>query len=189
MFKALTIIFLLLLTGCSTIEYSWPQHTATERLQESVAVQEAMNKLKLPNGISPVYISKKYYTDFSGGSYGIAYLTALLYEKHKSVVFNQSLAKTIVYPFSAVNSINHHYSILGIPSLPLPVPQVGLINTPQLSLYSATVSDGVSQVGCLFVQNSKLVAVDSPVVGFANRGVYNAFIFQWTTGNVYKRKK
>ena len=127
-------IFAALLAGCTTVKESHPARNATEQLILSHAVIDSARQIK-----ADAVAGKKVRID-------LTYLKTLdvefvqgelrdrLLQLGAELVIDVEAAEIIVEARSPGLGIDDSRTMLGLPSIPLPIPGVGLFNTPELAV-------------------------------------------------------
>src|SRR5690349_21333465 len=139
----LTALLALLLPGCTTDRQTDPQRTATEQLLISTAADRAAESLALDIGSDRKAFLDA--TNFEGidGKYAIAAIRNSLLRQGTHFVGDRKDADTIIEIRSGALSIDKHETLVGIPSLDIPIPLAGQLGTPEIALYKSEEQEGV----------------------------------------------
>ena len=146
--KTFKLLFLCLaanlITGCTVVRETLPERTATEQLMLSYAVRASVQgmNLKLVNGRS-VFLDttnlKSVDQEFAVGE-----LRAALLKAGARLMDEAGQAELIVEARSATLGIDQRTTAFGVPAIPLPIPAVGIVQTPELSILKNQRQDGLS---------------------------------------------
>jgi hypothetical protein len=140
----------LALAGCSTARLTEPAQTATEQLLVTTAVDHAVGALKPP--ITPgskVFVDAQFF-DSDGAivlpKYTIGAVRDLVLRSGSDLVDDRKAADQIVELRDGTQSIDHHGFLIGLPSIPIPIPAVGSMTTPEIALFKRDRQKGVSKI-------------------------------------------
>jgi hypothetical protein len=134
-----------LLSGCTTARETDPQRTATEQLLISTAADRAAAAMSLDVGPDRKCFLDA--TNFEGidGKYAVAAIRSSLLKKGTRFVPDQKQADTIIEIRSGALSINKSNTLVGIPSVDLPIPLTQEFSTPEIALYKSEEQEGVAK--------------------------------------------
>lgn len=132
-----------LLTACSTVRETNTERTATEQLLLSYAVRAALAEVDL----SPVD-GRTLYLDAShlktvDQEFVVGELRARLLSAGAALVDTADIAELMVEARSAALGIDQSKINIGVPAIPIPVPAVGILQTPELPLLKNERQDGL----------------------------------------------
>src|SRR5580692_9374779 len=141
---------MLLLAGCTTVRLTEPSQTATEQLLVSTAVDHAIGNLKpvIAPG-SKVFVDSTYFDTDSSivlPKYTIGAVRDLVLRAGGDLVDDRKQADLIVEMRNGAQSIDHKSFLIGIPSIPVPIPLTGTVQTPELALFKRDNQQGISKV-------------------------------------------
>jgi hypothetical protein len=171
---------LLLLAGCSSTRATSPSRSAQEVLLITTAADRAAEALaeQVPTNLTA-------WIDPSGFSaedqaYGLAAIKDALLRHGVRLVSDQAKADAVILPRASTLSTDEKNTLVGIPSLPVPLAPGVLI--PPLSLYSENVAKGAAKFAASIYdpKTGKLIVSTKPAYGFSreNDGVV-LFFFSW----------
>ena len=132
-FRLISIaLFGALVAGCTAVKESHPPRTATEQLILSHAMIDAARQIKADSVVGKkVWIDLTYLktidVEFAQGE-----LRDRLLQQGASLVTASEDAEIIVEARSPGLGIDDSHTMLGLPSIPLPIPGVGMFKTPAL---------------------------------------------------------
>jgi len=139
----------LLMAGCTSSSISLPKRTALEQLLLSTAVDNALKGISLPQIQGErVYLSEHYIESYDE-PYVAGSIRALLSENGALLMDSREEADLIIEARIGALGIDTADSLLGIPSLLIPVPSVGTIETPEAALYASHKNDAVAKLALL----------------------------------------
>jgi Family of unknown function (DUF6655) len=180
----------LLLAGCTTIRLTEPPQTATEQLLVSTAVDHAVANLKppIPPG-SKVFVDAQYF-DTDGvvlPKYTIGAVRDLVLHAGGDLVADRKEADLILEMRNGAQSIDHNSFLLGIPSIPIPIPLTGTVQTPGLAFFKHDKQRGVAKIA-LTLYNAKsgaLAGATGPVFGDSYDTHWTVLLLiTWDTQNI-----
>lgn len=163
-----------LLAGCTTERLTEPYQTATEQLLVSTAVDHAVANLAppIPPG-SKVFVDAQFFDADPAGNnevlpkYTIGAVRDLILRRGGDLVDDRKQADLIVELRNGAQAINHNSLLIGIPSLPIPIPLSGTIQTPELALYKHDEQRGISKIALTVysARTGALAGATGPVFG------------------------
>jgi len=123
-----------------------PEHTATEQLLITKAADDAVARLELP-----LARGTKVFLDATGVSGDYAgYMTALLRERLLElggwVAESRDQAEVIVEARTGALSADDYQTLIGLPSITVPVPLTGDLTTPEMALYKRAERRGITKI-------------------------------------------
>ena len=142
-----------LLLGCTASKISVPERTGIEQLLLSTAADNALKGISIPQVTGERVFLVETYVDSYDRAYVIGSIRALLSENGALLQETRETADIIVEARVGALGVDSSNSLLGIPSLPIPIPAVGTVETPQLALYAAKKEDSVSKIALLGYRN------------------------------------
>ncbi len=133
---SLGLMLMMMNTGCMTSKVTSPEHTAVEQMLISTAASRAMTGLDLN-----VFRGKIIFVDTQYlGSYHKEYVVGILREALMAagvqLVEDREKARIVLEPRSAALSLDEKTSLIGIPSMQVPL--TGGLVMPELALYKKT---------------------------------------------------
>ncbi|HVT34413.1 MAG TPA: DUF6655 family protein [Nevskiaceae bacterium] len=148
--RALLLAPLLCAAGCTTFRVTEPGQTATEQLLVSTAVDHAVARLdpQLAKG-TKVFLDTQFYDSASSDQlpkYTIGALRQRLLDLGLLLVDDRKNAQAILELRTGTQSINHKTMLIGLPSIPIPIPFAGTVSTPEIALFSLDRQTGVARL-------------------------------------------
>jgi len=139
----LTVALLALLGACTTYRESEPGRTATEQLLFSAAVDRVCNKLALqiPEN-SKVFVDATY-VEGTDSKYLVASLRDRILRHGGHLVAARDQADLVFEPRVGALSVDRKNALVGIPSIPIPIPLVGNLALPEIALFKRDRQQGV----------------------------------------------
>jgi hypothetical protein len=171
---------LLLLAGCASTRATSPSRSAQEVLLITTAADRAAEALaqQVPTNLTA-------WIDPSGFSaedqaYGLAAIKDALLRHGVRLVSDQAKADAVILPRAGTLSTDEKNTLVGIPSLPVPLAPGVLI--PPLSLFSESEAKGAAKFAASIYdpKTGKLIVSTNPAYGFSREddGVV-LFFFSW----------
>ena len=139
---ALAAVFL---AGCGTVRETYPGRTATEQLLISTAADRAIDNLALAevNGKKIFLdVSKLESNQGNDKHYVIERLSKAVLDNGGALVAKAEDSQVVLEVASGALSIDRRDFAFGIPSVPIPIPQVGTASTPEVNLFKIVFNHG-----------------------------------------------
>jgi hypothetical protein len=154
------VILGLFATGCHSLNVSEPKRTAAEQLLLSTAADRGLQGVDLTSlRGKKVFLEEQYFHSYDQ-EYVLGAIRELILKNGAFMVRKIEDAETIVEARAGGLGIDTRISLFGIPALPIPIPMVGTLATPEIALYKAELHDSTGK----FV----LVAYDNKTGGFVH---------------------
>lgn len=184
---AVAMSLLVLLGACTRIRESAPQRTATEQLLISAAADRAAQRLAegIP-GDTAVYLDAMNF-EATDGKYAIATIRDSLLRRGARLVADRDTADMVVEVRSGALSIDDSSSLIGIPSIDVPIPLTGSVGLPEIALFKRERKQGVAKFAATGydAKTGKLMASSGPEYGLSQKTEYVALLFfSWSTNDV-----
>lgn len=149
-------------TGCSTSTTSTTPRTAVEMALISEAAERCLGQLRAEGEI-PYETFTIDDSQFEATDEEFMLSALKLYimrETSLAYVADAEAADVVVYPRAAVAALDESRVLLGMPEIPVPVPGVGVLNTPELALFGTHKQIGRARLGAFAVDadTGRLVA-------------------------------
>jgi len=175
------------LAACSTLSESEPARTATEQLLFSSAVDRVCDKLALqiPEN-SKVFVDAGY-VEGTDSKYLVATLRDRILRAGGLLVAERAEADLVFEPRVGATSLDRKGTLVGLPSIPLPIPLAGNLELPELALFKRDRQQGVVKLA-LTTYDAKTGALRqsfAPVYGFSQRTDWAALlVINWQTNDL-----
>lgn len=204
------------LTGCGVTRATTTVHSAVEAALVSKAIRDAVGSIQIPEPtLKPSTIGSP--RQAIRNSFYIQPLSITAASRINMIVSTEDIRKPVaaddahnallkhmlergyvlassakaaryhIYPTLHYAEVDDNQYTFGIPSIPIPMPNVGTVNTPELALLGLHSQFGRAKVSVLMLENpagSYVGAFESPV----NQSSYNRwkllFFFGWRTTNL-----
>jgi hypothetical protein len=142
-----------LLTGCHSLKVSEPKRTAAEQLLLSTAADRGLQgvDLKQLRG-KRVFLEEQYFRSYDQ-EYILGAIRELISTNGAFLVRKIDDADIIVEARCGGLGIDTRTSLLGIPEIPIPIPFVGTLATPEIALYKAELHDSTGKFVLLAYDN------------------------------------
>lgn len=153
--------------GCTTVRRTEPPRTATEQFLMSYAARRAVDRLHIESlAGEKVYLDDTYFESFDK-AFMLGKIRERLLTAGARLTDARDQAEIIVEARSAGVGINRRDALLGIPSLPLPIPTVGTIETPELAIFGSKRQEGLASFALLAWEreSGEFVLATGPGVG------------------------
>lgn len=175
------------LAGCSTVHVTTPARSATEQLLISTAADQAAERLA-----GRLAVKGSVYVDAAGVEgydtrYAVSAVRDALLRHGAAMAQSRDMAATIVELRIGALSVDSESSMLGIPSIDIPMPVSGTSSTPEISLFKKELTQGVAKVAATaYDRNSgTLIASSGPQYGFSNRAEWVLLLLlSWDTNDL-----
>src|SRR5262249_35851034 len=142
-----------LLTGCHTVNVSKPKRTATEQLLLSTAADRGLQGVELaPLRGKKVFLEEQYFRSYDQ-EYILGAIRELISTNDAFLVRKIDDADIVVEARSGGLGIDTRTNLFGIPALPIPIPMVGTIATPEVALWSSILHDSTGKFALLAYDN------------------------------------
>ncbi|WP_348520101.1 DUF6655 family protein [Azospirillum oryzae] len=134
------------LAGCSTAHVTTPARSATEQLLISTAADQAAERLA-----GRLAVKGSVYVDASGvegydTKYAVFAVRDALLRHGAAMAQTRDAAATVVELRVGALSVDSESSLLGIPSIDIPMPVSGTSSTPEISLFKKELTQGVAKI-------------------------------------------
>jgi hypothetical protein len=175
------VLFLLLplLGACSQLRESQPPRTATEQLLFSSAIDRVCDKLaiELPTG-SKVFVDASF-IEGTDSKYLVASLRDRILRRGGNLVAARGQADLVFEPRIGALSIDRKESLVGIPSIPIPIPLAGDLNLPELALFKRDRRQGVAKLALTIydAETGALRSSQEPVFSFSQQTDMTVLLF------------
>ncbi len=188
----------LVLAGCTTVRTTSPQRSAAQQLLISTAADRAAVALaaQIPAGLSAWLDTSALAAgeragdiDATDRAYAVAAIRDALLSHGVRLVADAAGARAVIVPRAGALSTDERETLIGLPSLPAPVPIAagGSMTIPALSLYRNTKARGVAKFAATVYEpaSGKLIVSTDPAYGFSRQedGVV-LFVITWRSSDV-----
>ncbi|SMH48423.1 DUF6655 family protein [Azospirillum agricola] len=168
---AATLAAALLLAACSSSQVTRPARTATEQLLISTAADKAAERLAQTLSIQgSVYVDAASVEGYDN-KYAVSAIRDALLRRGARILSSRDGADTIVELRVGALSVDSESSLVGIPSINVPLPMTQNATTPEISLFKKELTQGVAKVAATAYdrKTGALVASSGPQYGFSNK--------------------
>lgn len=189
MSRLLSVILpaLLLLGGCTTDRQTDPQRSATEELLISTAADRAAEQLSLDLGPNKKAFLDSSNVDGTDSKYAIATIRSSLLRKGAHFVGDKKDADTIVEIRVGALSIDKHDSLVGIPSIDLPIPLAGQLATPEIAIYKSEEQEGIAKFAATAydAKDGHFIGESTPPLGRSHVQKQVLLVVSWIHDDVH----
>lgn len=179
-----------LLAGCSLGRKTDTARTAIEQLLLSTAADRALGGVECKE-----LKGRKVFLDVSNleaydKGYVIGSLRDQLGECGVRLVADAKEADVILEARSGALAIDGSEFLLGIPSLPIPVPGAGVLQTPELAFFKKVNQQGVAKfaMNSRDKQTGKQVHSTGPLAGTAYYNRFTILFIQWKSTDIPEKQ-
>jgi hypothetical protein len=183
-----TLIGVALLTSaCSSHRVTNPEHSATEQLLMSRAIDRAVDEIQLPD-----VASKRVFLDPGGlqgdfASYAAASLREKILHSDGRIAASRDSADLIIEARSGASSIDSFETLIGLPSYEIPIPLAGTLSSPEAALYKRGERRGIAKLALASygAESGQFVSATGPKFGFAQKREWTLLFFiSWKNENL-----
>ena len=172
---ALGLLFAVVVSGCHSVKTSEPPRTAVEQLLLSTAANGAMRTVDFSwlEG-RKVFVEDKYFESYDKG-FAVGVIRERLSASGALLVRTNDKADVIVEIRSGALSVHSSQTLFGLPTLGLPIPLAGPVQTPELAIYKSQLSDSIAKFA-LFAyerETGKYIHASAPMLGHAHYHLYS----------------
>lgn len=133
------------MTGCHNTRVTEPQRSVAEQLLLSSATDRAVTGADFgPLVGRRVFVQEKYFDSYDKG-HALGVLREAMSKAGARLVGLETEAEWIVEVRSSGLGLDNRDSLVGIPSVNVPIPLAGPVSTPELALYKAMHSDSAAK--------------------------------------------
>jgi len=186
--RPLAVVLLLLsLAACSQLRESQPGRTATEQLVFSTAADRVCDQLtiNLPPG-SKVFVDASY-VEGTDSKYLVASLRDRILRRGGNLVAARDQADLVFEPRVGALSIDRKTTLVGIPSIPVPIPLAGDLNLPELALFKRDRRQGVVKLALTTydAKSGALRSSQAPAYAFSHQTDWVVMLLvSWETNDL-----
>jgi Family of unknown function (DUF6655) len=184
--SAASVLALLLLAGCAVTRESNPPRTASEELLISTAADHAADKIGATFAPgTKVFVDAQYF-DATDGKYAISAVRDRLAHDGADLVADRKSADVVVELRSGAQSIDESSTLIGVPSLDLPIPLAGQFKIPEIALFKKARRTAISKLGMTEYKSKdgSYVATLGPDYGFSRATTWTVLLFiSWTSND------
>jgi len=135
------------MAGCHTVRVTEPQRSVAEQLLLSSAAERAVLDADLtPLAGRRVFVQEKYFKGYDEG-HALGALREGMSKAGARLVPFEAEAEWIVEVRNAGLGMDTRDSLVGIPSLSVPIPLTGPVSTPEIALFKAMYADSAARFG------------------------------------------
>ncbi|WP_193369605.1 DUF6655 family protein [Pelagibius marinus] len=167
------------LVACSEMRVSEPGRTAAEQLLFSSAVDRVCDSLaiQLPEN-AKVFVDSSY-VEGTDSKYLVASLRDRILRHGGRLVDARGDADVVFEPRIGALSVDRKKTLVGIPSIPIPIPLAGELNIPELALFKRDRQQGVVKLALISydAETGALRSSQGPLYGFSQRTDWVALLF------------
>ena len=185
------LFFLPGIAGCLQTRLSEPPRTAVEQLLLSTAAERSLHQVHWDMFAEKrVFVDTNYFESYDK-PYVLGTVRDLLSQHGALLATNASDAEIIIEPRSGALSTDSSSSLVGMPSVPIPIPLVATLTSPELYLWKTEKLFSTAKIALLaYDQKSrKHVYSSGPLAGKASHRYYKFLGYFSTTRTDLPEKK
>lgn len=185
------LMALLLLTGCSDFTMTNPPRTVTEQLLLSTAADKAIKTASLDMFRGKrVFVDGAYFDSYDP-KYVLGAIRDAFSQSGALMAPNAVDSDIIAEPRSGGYSIDYSSSLIGIPTLGVPIPLAGTISIPELALYKSSKQNSIAKFAILAydTKSREHFYSSGPMVGKAYNYYHKCLGFLWVSTDIPEKKK
>lgn len=177
----------LLLAGCAVTRQTNPPRTASEELLISTAADHAADKIGATFAPgTKVFVDTQYF-DAIDGKYAISAVRDRLAHDGADLVADRKSADVVVELRSGAQSIDRRSTLIGVPSLDLPIPLAGQFKIPEIALFKKARQTGIAKIAMTEYKekDGSYVKTLGPDYGFSHSTKWTVMLFiSWTSNDI-----
>ncbi len=190
-FPRLLCLAPLLLCGCYTSRVSETPRTATEQLLLSRAAEQSMKGVDVSwlQG-KKIFVEDKYFESYDKG-YAVGVIRERLSRYGALLTATNDKADVIVEIQSGSLAMNTSSLLVGIPTVAVPLPFTGPIQTPEVAFFKSEKADGIAKF-TLFAyvrESGNYISGSGPDSGKSHFYKYKFFVFSWNRTDIPELQK
>jgi len=185
------LICLSLLSACSATRITEPSRTAVEQLLLSTAIDRSLNDADFSIfEEQTVFMNLELFEGYDA-KYAIGAIRDKMSQSGALFVETQEKARFIIEPRSGAIGIDSHSEMVGMPSITLPIPLAGPVQTPEAPLWKVDKADSTVKVAVLAFdkETGKHFYSSGSLVGKSFNHQYKVLgIFNWRNTDIPERQ-
>lgn len=137
-----------------------------------------------------VFVEDKYFESYDKG-FAVGVIRERVSASGALLVMTNDKADVIVEIRSGVLSIHSSGTLFGLPTLGLPIPLAGPVQTPELAIYKSQFSDSIAKFA-LFAyerETGKYIQTTAPMLGHAHYHLYKLIFIGWRKTDLPELKR
>jgi hypothetical protein len=179
-----------LVAGCTTNKTTTTARSATEQLLLSTATDHALQKVGLEIFAGrKVFLDATYFDSYDSKNV-LGTIRDAISRAGALLESNMTNSDVIIEARSGALAINDSSSLFGIPSLTVPVPLAGSLQTPEIAFYKADKQRSVAKIALLAYarQSQAHVYSSGPLDGKSYDKSYKLFFVSWVRTDVPEKQ-
>ncbi len=187
------MLWSMVMVGCmGTPRITDPIRTAVEQLLLSTAVDKAFKDIDLTRLAGVRVFLDAHGFEATDKAYAIT-LTSMVLGKYGALIAeDMSEAEAVAAITSGALSIDRSDSLLGIPSLAIPIPLSGYLRTPEIAFYKVIKQTGIAKLAINVYEKptGRQIFAIGPVSGTSYYNYHKVFFaFSYRTTDIQEKKK
>jgi hypothetical protein len=179
------------IAGCASQSMTNPPRAATEQLLLSTSADRALAAADLNVFIGRKVFLDTTYFDSYDSAYAIGEIRDALSRAGALLVPDSKSADIILEARSGALSVDSDTSLLGIPTLVIPIPFVGPLQIPELAFYKTEPQNSYAKIALLAYANQsrKHVYSSGPLLGRSYNKYHEILFASWITTDIPEKQK
>jgi hypothetical protein len=181
-----------LLGGCTTTKITEPLRTATEQLLLSTAADHDLQSAQWLEFVAhrKVFLDATYFDSFDP-KYVIGTIRDALSRAGARLEDNVTNSDIIIEARSGALSVDSSDTFFGIPKIPMPIPLVGVLETPEAAFYKSHTEKSVAKFALLaFATGSREHVYSSgPLDGKSYDKSHSLLFISWIRTDIPEKQK
>lgn len=189
--SALIILAALLAAGCATNTTTTPPRSATEQLLLSTAVDHAMTNADLTIFRNQKVFLDAAYFDSYDPKYAIGTVRDALSRADALLADDAKSSDVIIEVRAGALSIDNSESFFGLPSMGLPIPLSGPLQTPEVALFKTSRQHSYAKIALLAYANESKEHIYSsgPLDGQSHNVYHKILMISWLNTDIPEEAK
>lgn len=180
-----------LLSGCSDFTMTNPPRTVTEQLVLSTAADRALRaaNLEMFEG-KRVFIDGTYFDSFDA-KYVLGAIRDTFSQAGALLAVDAGHSDYIVEARSGGYSVDYNSSLIGIPTMGVPIPLAGALNLPELAFFKSSKQNSIAKFALLAydTKTREHYYSSGPLVGKAFNNYDKCFGFLWVGTDIPEKQQ
>jgi hypothetical protein len=185
------LVSVLLMTGCTTTKTTTTARTATEQLLLSTATDHALRKTGLePLAGKSVFLDASYFDSYDS-KYVLGTILDAISRSGAILASGATNGEVVVQARSGALAINQSETMFGIPSIGIPVPLSGTVQTPEIAFYKSERQRAYAKLALLAVarQSGAHVYSSGSLDGQSFEKHIRCLFISWTRTDIPEKAK
>jgi hypothetical protein len=186
----LFLLIALFCGGCASQFETNPARSATEQLLLSSSADRALASVNLDIFAGKTVFLDPTYFDSYDSKYALGEIRDALSRAGALLVSNATNSEIIVEARSGALSIDNDASLVGIPSMNIPIPFSVPIQIPEIAFYKTQIQDSYAKIALLAYANQSRAHIYSsgPLAGTSYSDYHKILFFSWISTDIPEKQ-